>query len=156
MMTSKSDIKDTHAEVHDITAARIVEMDAATDDIHPQRYKTSIKNKNTSWTTLVDRDLPATPLNLEDKPSNNDTRMRRASFGGNDGRGAPFFSSLTKQKRTNTAWSQASFDEQVPAFGFPEKLYRKWVTGRSAPNTHEDIKKGEYTHPVSGYFSPPK
>lgn len=77
MMTSKSDIKDTPAEVRDITAARIVEMDATTADIHPQRYKTSIKHKNTSWTTPVDRDLLATPLNLEDKPSNNDTRMRR-------------------------------------------------------------------------------
>ena len=70
-MASKSDIKDTPTEARDIAAARIVEMDAATEDIHPQRYKTSVKHKNTSWTTLVDRDLPGTHLNFEDKPSNN-------------------------------------------------------------------------------------
>ena len=73
MMTGKSDIKDTPVEARDITAARIMEMDATVEDIHPQRYKTSIKHKNT---TPVGRDLPAT-LNLADKPSNNDARVRR-------------------------------------------------------------------------------
>lgn len=75
MMANKSDIRNAP----DNMATHIVEMDAAAEDIHPQRYKMSIKHKHTSWTTLVDKSLPTTLLNFEDRSrlSNNDMTMRR-------------------------------------------------------------------------------
>jgi len=155
-MSDQSDIRETPAAVRDITATRIAEMDAAVEDLHPQRYKTSVRHQHNSWSTPLDTSLPHTPLDVESKPSNNDVRLRRASFGGNDGKGTPFFSSLTKQKRTDAAWYQSSFDEQAPVYGPIEKIYRKWVTGRSVPNTYGDIKRGEYSHPHTALFSPPK
>ena len=69
-------------------------------------------------------------------------RIGQANFGGVDGKGKPFFSGLTKHKRTDASSYQANLDDQHMAGGVLEKMWRKWVGGRgSVPNTVEDLRK---------------